>query len=86
MSNLDKFKALHRLRAMNNSDRLRYSAISFYCSGVLTGTSLASYLNGQLFLTIYSVVSITLLIFVFKLMKLNDKEYHEENYERFKNE
>lgn len=86
MNNLDKFKTLHRLRSMNNLDRLRYSAISFYCSGILTGIAMSSFLNGNLFLAIYSIVSIVLLIFVFKLMKLNDKEYHEENYERFKNE
>lgn len=86
MINFDKLKYLHRLRSMNNSDRLRYSAISFYCSGILTGNAINSFLNGKLNLGIYSIVSIVLLIFVFKLMKLNDKEYHEENYERFKNE
>lgn len=85
MNNMDRFKALHRLRAMNNSDRLRYSAVSFYCSGILTGTSLAPYLNEKLFLGIYSIVSIVLLAFVFKLMKLNDKEYKEVR-ERIENE
>jgi len=80
MTNLDK------LRSMNNSDRLKYSAISFYCCGILSGVSMISVLNEKLFLTIYSIVSIILIVFIFKLMKLNDKEYHEKNYERFKDE
>ena len=85
MNSLDKFKALYRLRLMNNLKRLKYSAVSFYCSGILTGTSLAPYLNEKLFLGIYSIVSIVLLVFVFKLMKLNDKEYKEVR-ERIENE
>jgi len=84
MNNLDKFKALHRLWLRNNSYRLKYSAISFYCCGLLTGVAMSSFLNGNLFLAIYSIVSIVLLIFVFKMIKLNDKEYHER--ERIKNE
>ena len=85
MNNLDRFKTLHRLRSMNNLKRLKYGAVSFYCSGILTGTSLTPYLNEQLFLGIYSIISIVLLVFVFKLMKLNDKEYKEAR-ERIENE
>lgn len=76
MNSLDKFKTFYRLKLMNDLKRLRYSAISFYCCGILNGISMSLFLNGNLFLGIYSIVSIILLVFVFKLISLNNKEFY----------
>lgn len=59
---------------MISLQRLKYSAISFYCAGILTAIPLQKMLSLNLFLFIYTVFSIILLVHVWKLMKLNFNE------------